>query len=303
MPNLAQTKLAIGLIGAATGWGARRHHSEDGPAALQASGLVEQLLATGIPAHWLTSVYPALRYASHQINQQQEALPLVLAHVQDVAIAVADAVKQDYFPVVLGGDHSVAIGTWSGLTQALGLGQNLGLLWLDAHLDSHTFATSPSKACHGMGLATLLGQGETSLVDLQSVGGKLSPKQVAVIGARSFEAEEVSLLQQLGVRVFLMTEVAERGLDTVLAEALEIVTDRTGGFGLSLDLDSLDPSDAPGVGVPEAGGIKAAELLAAFRLIRQHPGLKAIEIVEYTPQQDMDQRTAQLVAQILKALL
>jgi arginase len=205
-------------------------------------------------------------------------------------------------PVVVGGDHSCAIGTWKGVASALRARGPLGLIWIDAHMDAHTPQTTPSGALHGMPLASLLGYGDKRLTSLGR-GVQLLPKHVCLIGVRSFESGEAALLRRLGVRVFFMPEVVRRGLTAVMREALDIATTGTAGFGVTLDLDALDPRDAPGVGSPVKGGIRAAELSTALASIQGHPALAGVEIVEYNPQRDRNGVTANVAAGLLEAVL
>jgi arginase len=204
-------------------------------------------------------------------------------------------------PLVLGGDHSCAIGTWKGIARALAPRGPLGLVWLDAHLDAHTPATTPSGMLHGMPVACLLGHGDPRLaLDRRQA---LDPRRICMVGARSFEAEEAALLNRLGVRVFPMRELKRRGLGEVMEEALAIARDGAGGYGVSLDLDALDPRDAPGVGIAVRGGIRASELRRALARLGRDPALGALEIAEYNPYCDRNGVTARLVAEIIESLL
>jgi arginase len=217
------------------------------------------------------------------------------------------------FPLVIGGDHSCAIGTWSGVGAALKQGENkdarLGLIWFDAHMDAHTPATSPSQALHGMPLACLLGYGDAHLTDLMDhgVGEKhrpvLRPEDVCLIGVRSFEWGEAALLHQLGVRVYFMAEVRERGLPEIVREALLRVRRETDGFGVSIDLDVLEPAEEPGVGSPVPGGIALHDMLEALAWVRATSGLKALEIVEYNPYSDHHFDTAAAVADLARTIV
>ncbi|HEX6591209.1 MAG TPA: arginase family protein [Moraxellaceae bacterium] len=203
-------------------------------------------------------------------------------------------------PLVIGGDHSCAIGTWSGIANAQR--QPLGLLWIDAHLDSHTPETSESQRLHGMPLAVLLGQGDPRLTGL-SPQAPIDPRFCAVIGVRSFEAGEPLLLRRLGVRFYARSEIHRRGLGVILAEAWRRVAAAPGGFGVSLDLDVLDPLLAPGVSVPERRGLQPRRLA---RLLRQQPHkqrLRGLELVELNPQRDPRGQTRRLLPTLLTSLL
>ena len=213
--------------------------------------------------------------------------------------AVADSLRHGRLPCVLGGDHSCAGGTWSGVARALR--GEFGLVWVDAHMDSHTPRTSHTGRLHGMPLAWLLGEDDDPLYGLTS--GVVDSQHVSIVGVRSFEREEAERLKRLNVRVFMMEEVRRRGLDSVLAEALVIATSGTAGYGVSIDLDVVTPEEAPGVGTPVAGGARAAELAHALQQISRQPGLVALELVEYSPRQDRDGCSARVAVDLLAAAL
>ena len=220
-----------------------------------------------------------------------------------LASAVAAALRAGRLPCVIGGDHSCAGGTWTGVARALaeqGDGK-LGLVWIDAHMDSHTPATSHTGRLHGMPLAWLLGQDDDPLYGLGT--GVLEPRHVCLVGVRSYEPEEDERLRRLGVRVVFMDEVRRRGLDAVLEEALGIATAGTRGFGVSIDLDVITPEEAPNVGTPVKGGITSAELVRPLERIALHPGLAAVELVEYSPRLDRDGSTARIALDLLAAAL
>ena len=221
-----------------------------------------------------------------------------------LAAAVADTRRRGRLPCVLGGDHSCAGGTWTGVARALKEDcreKGLGLLWVDAHMDSHTPATSHTGRLHGMPLAWLLGEDDHPLYGLAA--GVLEPQHVCLVGVRSFEPEEDERLRRLGVRVIFMREILERGIDAVLDEALGIVTAGTAGFGVSIDLDVITPEEAPSVGTPVSGGVSSAQLARALEEIPGRPGLAAVELVEYSPRLDRERRTARVALDLLAAAL
>jgi arginase len=200
---------------------------------------------------------------------------------------------------VIGGDHSCAGGTWTGVARTLR--GNLGLVWVDAHMDSHTPATTHTGRLHGMPLAWLLGEDDDPLYGLAS--GVLEPQHVCLVGVRSYEPEEDDRLRRLGVRVVFMDEVRSRGIDAVLDEALAIATAGTAGFGVSIDLDVVTPDEAPHVGTPVEHGVSSAELARALERIPAQPGFAAVELVEYSPRLDRDGRTARVAIDLLGAAL
>ena len=280
----------VAIIGVASGIGAPDPGCGDGPGVLEAIGVAEKLRSADRHAAWKTTISPL---------EGSDKVAVVAECASRLASAVSATLTAGGFPIVIGGDHSCAIGSWRGVAQALA-GKPLGMLWIDAHLDSHTPDTSHSGALHGMPLACLLGVGPEKLTGGATV---LQPQHVAVIGARSFEPEEYALLKGLGVRVFFMEEIARRGLDEVMQEALTIVQNGTAGFGLSLDLDAIDPLDAPGVSTPSPSGLRATELASVLARLRDHPGLLALEIAEYDPYRDEDGKSVSVVIELLSAVL
>ncbi len=290
----------VALIGAASGWGAGFRHTEDGPPALRRLGLAHWLRSGGLDAEWRSMVHAEKSWRDHAELRGPATYDLVARHAAALAAAVASAMATGRLPAVLGGDHAIAMGSWAGVSRALG-GAPFGVIWLDAHLDAHTLETTPSQNAHGMGVAALLGYGHAPFRAL--CGGVLRPEQICYIGVRSYEAGEMALLRRLGVRIILMEEVKRRGIDAALAEALAIATRGTAGFGISIDLDGFDPRDAPGIGLKEPDGLRAAPTLTALASLARHPALRAVEIVEYIPEFDESLRTAHLVRDLLLALL
>lgn len=290
----------ISLIGAASGWGAGFRQTEAGPPALRAGGLGRALRGAGVPAEWAAMIEPARLWRAHPDASRAEIFALVAQHNAALADAVEAAMARRRLPVVIGGDHAIAMGTWGGVARGLAK-QPLGLLWFDAHLDAHTSATTPSMNPHGMSAAVLLGHGDKEFLEIG--GHALRPEHLCYIGARSFETGEAELLERLGVRIFFMDEVRKRGLGPIVDEALKIVTKGTAGYGVTIDLDGFDPVDAPGVGLKEPGGLRRSEMLEALSSLNGDPLLRAIEIVEYIPAFDEAKRTAHLVRDLLLALL
>jgi arginase len=298
--DLLVTKRELALIGAASGWGAGFRQTENGPPALRDLGLARWLREAGIAAQWTAMVEPSRFWREHPELERTHVFEEVAELNGALCRAVCEAMESGRFPVVIGGDHSIAMGTWGGVARGLAR-QPFGLLWFDAHLDAHTIATTPSMNPHGMPAAVLLGHGEPDFLAVG--GGALRPEHLCYIGARSFEPAEHALLEGLGVRIFYMDEVHRRGLGNVVDEALALATDGTAGFGLSIDLDGFDPADAPGIGLKEPNGLRRGEMLEALGEIAPRPDLRALEIVEYIPEFDEGMRTAHLVRDLLSAAL
>lgn len=231
---------------------------------------------------------------------QKNALSDVTHLTTKLAEHTRQSVLKHRLFITLGGDHTAAIGSFSGASEALG--NNMGLIWFDAHMDSHTFETTPSNNIHGMPLAILLGHGESHLAHILSVQPKVRPENLVLIGTRSYEADEAALLKRLGVKIFTMDDIETLGLRDVINQSIEIVTRNTDGFGISIDLDGFDPKDAPAVSVPEKNGILVEDFLTYFPLITHHPKLIGADIVEFNPEKDINQKTEKLIAHLVHQL-
>lgn len=279
----------ITVIGVASGAGAADPGCAEGPAVLHGQGFLRDLETVEDGAlTWAETVQAPADAPAHPVEAVAEVAAALSAQVER-------EVRKGDFPLVVGGDHSIAIGTWSGVHAALAPDQRLGLLWLDAHMDSHTFRTTPSNAIHGMPLACLLGYGDPRLTRVGGPAPKLRAEDVCLIGVRSFEWGEAALLKNLGVRIYFMPEIRERGLDVVVAEAIDRVSRETVGYGISFDLDVFDPTEEPGTGTPVPGGLHKREMLAALRRCHDDARLLAMEIVEYNPSRDPGRETARAV--------
>jgi arginase len=280
----------VELIGAGWGLGGADPACGDAPAVL-APLVAARLGACGVAV----APGPILRPMANERRKQLAVSRLCGL----LASAVADARRRGRLPCVIGGDHSCAGGTWSGVARTVQ--GDLGLLWIDAHMDSHTPGTSHTGRLHGMPLAWLLGQDDDPLYGLAS--GVVEARNVCIVGVRSFEPEERERLERLGVRVFFMDEIHRRGLSAVFREALDIVSARSAAFGISIDLDVVSPDEVPHVGTPVRDGMASAALAAALEGIGADPRLAAIELVEYSPRLDAEGRSARVAVELLAAAL
>jgi arginase len=280
----------IELIGAAWGLGGAD------PGCAQAPDALIPLLAEPLARCGAKVILGPVLHPEPTERRREAAVSRLCALL---AGAVANAMRENRLPCVIGGDHSCAGGTWTGVARMVK--GELGLVWIDAHMDSHTRGTSHTGRLHGMPLAWLLGQDDDSLYGLAA--GVVEPAHVALIGVRSFEPEEEERLDRLKVRVFHIEEVRQRGLDAVFADALAIASTGTAAFGVSIDLDAVTPEEAPGVGTPVPDGIAGIELARVLRSISASPQLAAIELVEYLPRLDPDGRSAKVAIELLVAAL
>lgn len=296
------------LIGAGTAWGAAAPGPDMAPDILMAAGLAEHLQAAGINVRWhgllapfpprpdhdpgLDEAYGMIKYFSRNICHELQELVVTAPHAT---------------PVVIGGDHSVAMGTWSGVTTGLKAHGQFGLLWIDAHMDAHTPVTASQGKWgghfHGTPLAHLLGHGDKALCEIGSKRNKLRASTTALVGVRSYEKGEAALLEELGVRVFTADEIAARGLQAVLQDALKIVTKAPKGWGLSFDLDVLDPRDCRAVGTTEPDGMRLKDFTTAWPQLNPATPPRAIELVEYVPAKDADGHGLRVIQTLLRTLL
>lgn len=283
------------IIGVANGYGAGNSACQDGPRVLKALELSNRLKGSNHSLLWddlIEASIPDVDRVNTIENISSQLSSRVIQHLSN-----------GNSPIVIGGDHSCAIGTWSGVKHHLGEDARLGLIWIDAHMDSHTTKTSPSQNVHGMPLACLLGYGDDRLTSIATGTPKLLPQDVCLIGIRSFESAEAALLRELGVRIYFMEEVRRRGMMSVFAEARHHVCSSTAVYGISLDLDALDPIDAPGVGTPVPGGLIQEEIIEALLLASGDEKLLAMEIVEYNPYLDKHFVTAQVIHDFCQSLI
>ncbi|MDA8257457.1 MAG: arginase [Betaproteobacteria bacterium] len=286
----------IRVVGVAAGYGAGDPACQDGAEVLRTLRFLDDLESVDDGLSWDQPVRLAPPWPADPVDAVQGI-------ASQLAQRVAGHLVQGDFPLVIGGDHSCAIGTWSGLKAALDHDRRLGLIWIDAHMDSHTPASSPSRNVHGMPLACLLGHGDPRLTGIAGAAPKLLAEDVCLIGVRSFESAEAALLDQLGVSIFFMDEVRQRGLPAVFADALRRVTRHTAAYGISIDLDALDPAEGPGVGTPVAGGLSRADLTDALALAQGDERLRALEIVEYNPYRDEHFVTARAIHDLCQSVI
>jgi arginase len=283
-------RIPTAVIAVSCGAGALYHGCEDGPAAFRRHLDRHAAFLERGPLAWeLLPKDPG--------RGDETTIALIARTNRWLAETTCRLAQSGKFFVVIGGDHSCAIGTWNGASE--GLREPLGLIWIDAHMDMHVPETTPSGAVNGMPLAALLGHGLPQLTALSR--GAIPPGRVCLIGTRSCELEEVAFAAQHGIRVIGMSEISRRGIDEVCAEARTIADSGGAGYGVSLDLDVFDPADAPGVGSPEVGGIRASDFLPAWADLTSGPRCVGIEIVEYNPHRDRSDRTARLMRGLIAA--
>lgn len=289
----------VAVIGAALDLGQERRGVDMGPSAIRYAGLEERLSGLGYAVRDLGNVAAAVAEAIELEDPRARFLPQIMETCARLARIVAEAAREGAIPLVLGGDHSVALGTLGGLASALGPG---GLLWIDAHADANTPESSPSGNVHGMSLAAALGRaGDAFASDAWPIPA-VDPERVALVGVREVDQAEPELLREAGVRVFTMSEIDRIGIERAVREAL----DRVAGPGfvhLSLDMDALDPEVAPGVGTPVRGGLTYREAHLALELVAESGLVGSLEVVEVNPILDRENTTGLTAVELVASAL
>ena len=284
--------------------GAGRRGVDMGPSALRLAGLNEKLTLLGYEVEDLGNVLVDQPVSLPVGNPGARYLAQIAQTCTRLAEMVEKAAGNGRVPVVLGGDHSVAIGTVSGMSRHFRKSQlKLGLIWIDAHADMNTPATSPSGNVHGMPLACCIGHGPRELTHIGGPAPQVEPASVALIGLRSVDDVERLNVRGTGVHAFTMRDIDERGLPAVIREAIDVVTAGTAGFHLSFDMDAVDPREAPGVGTPVPGGITYREAHLLMELVCDSGRMTSLEIVEVNPVLDEANRTATLAVDLATSAL
>jgi arginase len=293
----------ICVIGVPLDLGQARRGVDMGPSAVRVAGLEAHLEALG---HVVTDG-GNISVAIAETKKPGEEHAKYIKEIRETCVKTAEMVikslEEGMTPVVLGGDHSVAAGSVSGVAEFYRRkGQKIGLIWIDAHSDINTPATSPSGNVHGMPLAALMGLGPEQLADIYGFSPKVSPDNVVLIGVRDIDVTEKENIKRAGIsEVYTMRDIDERGMRTVMEEALRAAGRGTAGYHVSLDMDWIDPEDAPGVGTPVRGGATYREAHLAMEILADHGRMLSFEIVEVNPVIDEHNRTAHLAVELISS--
>ncbi len=294
----------IAIIGAPLDLGAGRRGVDMGPSAVRVADLNARLGSIGYEVEDLGNVPVVQPEATPEGPQQARYLPQIAETCLNLADRVQQAMAGGKTPLVLGGDHSIAVGTVAGLSKYYrDHGQSAGLIWIDAHADMNTPETSPSGNVHGMPLACCLGIGPPELTHIYGYAPKVDPRNTVLIGVRSVDQHERLQVRRSGVRTFTMRDVDERGLRAIMEEAIRIASSGTAAFHLSLDMDAVDPQEAPGVGTPVKGGITYREAHLAMETLCDCGKMCSMEVVEVNPVIDDANRTAALAVELIMSAL
>ncbi len=285
----------IRIIGIPIDLGQNQRGVDMGPAALRYAGLADRLKRLGYQVQDAGNILVPVRDTVDR--QALGFVPAISQVCNALYFAASQAISDGAIPVFLGGDHSIAIGTVGGVTAT----EDCGLIWIDAHGDFNTLDSSPSGNVHGMPLASLLGEGPPELISVGRNGAKISPENVVLIGLRDLDLAEKKRLLHSGMQLFSMRDIDEQGMGQIAVSALETMA-HCPRIHVSLDVDALDPHDAPGVGTPVPGGLTYREAQLLMEIIADSQRLSSLDIVEINPILDQRNRTAEIAIELVASL-
>jgi len=284
--------------------GQSRRGVDMGPSALRGAGLQPSIKKLGLQVEDIGNLSVKQPEEMPIGEKRAKYMQEIAETCGDVAAAAEKALSEGFLPLVLGGDHSIAAGVAAGVANHFRKEKKqIGYLWLDAHGDMNTPESSPSGNVHGMPLAAIMGYGAPELVDLLGFKPKAEPGNIVIVGARDLDAQERKIVKKSGIHVFTMRDIDERGMREVMSDALKYAMDDTAGVAVSLDMDFVDPSDAPGVGTPVRGGVTYREAHLAMEMIADTESMVSLEVVEINPILDEHNRTALLGVELVLSSL
>ncbi len=290
----------LSIIGVPMDLGQGRRGVDMGPSAMRYAYVMERLEALGFEIEDEGDLEIPTCDRRRESHNDLKCLQQVMKVNKVLAEQVSEIVQKQRFPLILGGDHSISIGTLAGITRHK---KNLGVIWFDAHTDLNTAETSPSGNIHGMSLGVSIGHGNPVLTQLNGTKQMVQPENVVIIAARDIDPGERQLAKKYGIKVFTMHEIDRMGMTQVMEESIKHVTQGTDGVHLSFDLDALDPQDAPGVGTPVMGGVSYRESHLAMEMLAEANIITSCEFVEVNPILDEKNRTANVAVALMASLL
>jgi arginase len=294
----------VRIIGVPMDLGQSRRGVDMGPSALRGAGLQARIKQLGDTVEDIGNLEVKQPEEMQVGEKRAKYLQEIAETCTDLAKTVEKSLGEGFLPLVLGGDHSIAAGVAAGAAAHFRKEKKqIGYLWLDAHGDMNTPDSSPSGNVHGMPLAAIMGYGAPELVDLMGFKPKAEPGNIVIVGARDLDAQERKIVKKSGIRVFTMRDIDERGMREVMSDALKYALDDTAGIAVSLDMDFVDPSDAPGVGTPVRGGVTYREAHLAMEMIADTEAMVSMEVVEINPIIDEHNRTALLGVELVLSAL
>ncbi|HWF87184.1 MAG TPA: arginase [Pyrinomonadaceae bacterium] len=295
---------SLSILGVPLGYGASMAGVDIGPAALRVARITQRIARLGYSVHDLGDMRLDRPQTLPEVDEKLKYVREISNACEQLAAEVEEILKAGQLPLVLGGDHSIAIGSFAGATAHYRKqNETLGLIWFDAHADMNTPETTPSGNIHGMPLAALLGYGTPELTNVAGFAPKLDPRLCAHVGARDIDPGERELIKKLGMRFFTMREIDERGMKAVMDDAIKIASGGSGGYTVTFDVDVLDPGDAPGSGTLVRGGLTYREAHLGMEKIAEAGGMRMLEIVEINTALDVNNKTAELGVELILSAL
>jgi len=289
----------VRIIGVPMDLGASRRGVDMGPSALRVAGLAYNLKQMGLQLEDIGNIPVKQPEEQHYGEKKAKYLNEIAETCLGLAAIVEKTLEEGLIPIVMGGDHSIAVGTVGGVARHFRKKEKrIGVVWLDAHADMNTPETSPSGNIHGMPLASIMGLPPAELGNIYDFSPKVQPENCVLVGIRDVDNFEKENIRKSGVEVFTMRDIDERGMRAVMEEALRMAGRGTAGYHVSLDMDWIDPEDAPGVGTPVWGGATYREAHLAMEIISDHGRMTSFEIVEVNPVIDEHNQTADLAVEL-----
>jgi len=296
--------MKIEMIGLPLDLGANRRGVDMAPSAIRIAGITERLEKIGHEIKDDGDLEVFVPEVLKIENPKLKYLAEITKSVTHLADEVSRTLEDGRFPLVLGGDHSIAVGSISGAARFLkSKNKKLGVIWIDAHGDMNTHETTLSGNIHGMSFAAVLGEGAQELVNIGGRFRKVHPEDAVLVGARNLDPKEQNLIRDSGITVYTMEEIDRRGICEVMSEAVEIATRHSDTLHVSLDMDALDPREAPGVGTPVRGGLSYREAHTSMEIIASCKRLCSLEVVEVNPILDIRNTTAEVAAELVESAL
>ena len=290
----------IRIIGAPMDLGADRRGVDMGASAIRYAGLSDSLQRLGHSVSDIGNIAIPQPESHPEGHPHLKYLEPIIHASEELATLVSTALEEHEFPLLLGGDHSISLGSVSGVAHVY---KNIGVIWVDAHADFNTDETTPSGNIHGMILAALAGIGSSHLTNASGWTPKIHKETIVILGARDLDLQEQELLRTHNISVFTMSDIDQRGMTEVMKEAIAIASQHDNPIHLSLDLDSLDPREAPGVGTPVRGGLSYREAHLAMELVAASQRLVSMDVVEVNPILDSENTTAKLAVELILSAL
>lgn len=295
---------SVSILGVPLGYGSSMAGVDIGPAALRVARLNQRIARLGYAVRDLGDMRLERPQSFPDEDEKLKYVREISNACEQLAAEVEAILTAGHFPLVLGGDHSIAIGSFAGVASYYKKQQEtVGLIWFDAHADMNTPESTPSGNIHGMPLASLLGYGTPELVNVAGFAPKLDPRLCAHVGARDIDPGERELIAKLGMRFFTMREIDERGMSACMDDAIEIASGGSAGYAVTFDVDALDPGDAPGSGTLVRGGLTYREAHLGMEKIAEAGGIRSLEIVEINTALDVNNKTAELGVELILSAL